>query len=101
MTTFSSSNQAVRAYIGDLKAADVGMPGYSQPMVSYPTASTKDSEKLDTFTQWAGPLVYIYSKNESVHLSLVDGDASKDKDNDLEDVVDIADAIPSTLSMIR
>jgi hypothetical protein len=98
---FSSFNQVVRAYIGDMQSVDAGIPGYSPSMVSYyPTTLTRNSDTSHSFKHWAGRLVYICSKDGPVHLSFVDEDASKDKDKDSENVADIADAVQSVLGMI-
>ncbi|KAG8717206.1 hypothetical protein FRC08_007988 [Ceratobasidium sp. 394] len=73
LMTFSSTNKCARAYIGDWKAANFGSSPTSSPRLS---PSSPDSEPKDPFRSWTGPLINLYAKDGSVHISYTGEDTS-------------------------
>jgi len=73
--TFSSTNKCTRAYIGDWRAANFGSPT-SSPTISPASPLTPDSEPKDPFRSWTGPLIDLYAKDGSVHISYTGEDTS-------------------------
>jgi hypothetical protein len=83
--TFSSSNKCARAYIGNWQAVNFGSPVSSllpphhtptSPTASPSSPSAQDSEPKDPFKTWTGPLIYLYARDGSVHLSYIGEDTS-------------------------
>ncbi|KEP49152.1 hypothetical protein V565_106720 [Rhizoctonia solani 123E] len=68
LTTFSVSNKTARCYLGDWQSTHFGHTG--KP------SSPHSPESEDPFKSWTGPLVHIYSRDGSVHLSYTGEDTS-------------------------
>ncbi|KAG9074244.1 hypothetical protein FRC06_010816 [Ceratobasidium sp. 370] len=75
LMTFSSTSKCTRAYIGDWKAANFGSPA-SSPTLSPSSPVTPGAEPKDPIRSWAGPLIELYAKDGSVHISYTGEDTS-------------------------
>jgi hypothetical protein len=83
--TFSSTNKCARAYIGNWQAANFGSPVSpplpprhtpASPTASPASPSAQESEPKDPFKSWTGPLIHLYARDGSVHLSYIGEDTS-------------------------
>ncbi|KAH7335874.1 hypothetical protein B0J17DRAFT_57280 [Rhizoctonia solani] len=68
LTTFSITSKTARCYLGDWQSTHFGHTGGPS------SPHSPDSE--DPFQSWNGPLVHIYSRDGSVHLSYTGEDTS-------------------------